>query len=106
MISELCAGARGCVDTFLFGFRPRRRRAGKVTDNAAPREQLLTKFVSEALELDLRAEYPGDPQLICAGRVSRHSSLGGRVFDPAEHRRQEDFHSRAGMRDPARFAEQ
>ena len=39
------------------------------------------------------------------GRVARHTSLGGAVFDAQEAKRQEDAESKAGMRDPARLAQ-
>ena len=101
-------GPRDQFEVFLLGFRGRRlckRKDMQEEQPTQPQKQVVANVVAEAVELDLRAEYPGDPLLTDAGRVHRHTSLGGRVHDQAEQKRYEDSHCKAGMRDPAALAE-
>ena len=80
------AVVRGRVDLWLLGFRPRRQKPLKVPTPTPTREHIFVNIATDAVEMDLRSEFPGDPLLVSAGRVTRHSSLGGRTFDPAEVR--------------------
>ena len=69
------------------------------------RKQVFANVVAATIEQDLRLEYPGDPSLADAGRVHRHTALGGRIFDPAAAKSLEDKECLAGMHDPAELLE-
>ena len=98
-------GGHEDVELYTLGFR--NRRPSRARRRKAPWVQqtmtkdVLTKIIDDAVALDLRAEYPNDPALTDGGRVHRHSALGGRIYDPAAEKRQEDLDCSAGMRDPA-----